>query len=111
MENYSLIIELLAAPKPAQQLNEPKVSRTCTAISYVDSDLKGQYPVVQCDGLLFSSSLLITESDRSICLISFYETYDRGSLLSHIDIGMAVRLVYYRGAFYIGNIMQLRQPT
>jgi hypothetical protein len=77
-----------------------QVSRTCIATSYIDSDLEGWHPVVaRYDGSLFSSSLLITESDRLICPISFYETYDRGSLLSRIDTGKAIRLVYHRGLF------------
>jgi hypothetical protein len=46
-----------------------------------------------------ASGLLIAESDRSIFPISFYETYDRGSLPSRIDTGKAVRLVYHRGLF------------
>jgi hypothetical protein len=84
----------------SQTHQQRQVSRTCTAISYIDSDLKGRHPVVvRCDRSLFSSSLLIVESDRSIFPISFYETYDRRSLPSRIDIGKAVRLVYHGGLF------------
>ncbi len=57
----------------------------------LDSDLEGRHAVVlRWDGLLFSFSLLIAESDSSIFLISFYETYDRGSLPSRINIDRVI---------------------
>ena len=69
--------------------------------THLDGDLEGRHPVVvRCAGSLFSSNLLIAESDRSIVPISFFETYHRGSLPFRIDIGKAVRLVYHRGLLH-----------
>lgn len=48
----------------SQTHQQRQVGKVCTVIAYVDSDIEGRHPaVVRCDGSLFSSSVLIAESD------------------------------------------------
>lgn len=45
-------------------IKKRQVDKACTVIAYVHSDLEGRHPVVvRCDGSLFSSRVLIAESD------------------------------------------------
>jgi hypothetical protein len=87
----------MSSPSIAARLNKDKLVRTCTAISYVNSDLEGRNPVVvRYNGSLFSSSLLIVGSDQSIFPIFFYKTYNKRNLPSRIDTSKTVRLVHHK---------------